>query len=112
MGALVLLVGVAVALVVVWSVVVAPIIYLLTPALERKAIVADVTEDTKTKVTISHPSEPYSRKTQTSTNYSVALRFEDGTSGEFSCSRSMYRRLNRGDHIIARTKRRNLTGVK
>lgn len=112
MEAIVLLATVLIALVVVWNVFVSPIIYLFTPTLERKATVVAVEEDSRTTVTISHPSEPFSRKTQTSTDYSVTLRFEDGSSGEFSCSRSMYNRLNRGDRVIARTKRGHLAGVK
>ena len=112
MGALALLVGIVIALVVVWNVIVSPIIYLFTPALERNAIVVAVEEDTKKTVTISHPSQPYSRKTESHSSYSVTLKFDDGSSGEFSCSRSMYRRLNRGDRIIARTKRQTLAGVK
>lgn len=112
MGLLGLLVMALIILVVIWNVVVSPLIYLFTPSVERNALVVSVDEHTSTTVKISHPSEPFSRKTETDYSYSVTLRFDDGTSGGFSCSHSMYKKLYRGARIVARTKRDHLSGIK
>lgn len=91
---------------IIYKVIIAPIIYILSPKLERDAIVLGKSDEVNVRSGINNGS------VYSTTDYLVTLRFQDGSTRDFRCSRSLFGQIDRGDDVTARTKGRKLLALR